>query len=127
MKKINLITLFLSMLALSACKKNGTGGENNIAAFPKHHGTEIPNATVFIKYGATELPGTSASDFDDSRIAVKEGSGAAHAHFDGLLKGNYYIYSVGYDSTVKETVSGGIAVKITTKSGSQDVEVPVTE
>jgi hypothetical protein len=127
MKSLKLAFIALALTAFASCKKNGTGGENTIAAFPKHHGVTIPNATVYIKYGATELPGVNASDFDDSKIAVKEGSGAAHAHFEGLLKGDYYIYSIGFDSTVNETVSGGIAVKITSKSGEQDVEVPVTE
>ena len=108
-------------------KKNGTGGENTIVAYPKHHGLIIPNATVFIKYGATELPGVNASDFDDSKVAVKEGSGNAHVHFEGLLKGDYYLYSVGFDSTINESVSGGIAVKITSKSGEQEVDVPVVE
>ncbi len=70
MKKINFIALILVVLAFSACKKNGTGGENTIAAYPKHHGLIIPNATVFIKYGATELPGLDASDFDDSKVAL---------------------------------------------------------
>lgn len=127
MKNINFVAFAIIVLAFTSCKKNGTGGDNTIAAFPKHHNVTIPNATVYIKYGATELPGTSASDFDDSKVAVKEGTSAAHAHFEGLLKGNYFIYAVGYDSTVKAPVSGGIAVKITTKSGEQDVEVPVTE
>jgi hypothetical protein len=127
MKKLNLIVFGLFTIAIVGCKKNGTGGDNTIAAFPKHHGVSIPNATVYIKYGATELPGLNASDFDDSKIAVKEGSGAAHAHFEGLLKGDYYIYSVGFDSTVNETVTGGVAVKITSKSGEKDVDIPVTE
>ena len=127
MKKVKLIAFGLIIFTVFACKKNGTGGDNTIAAFPKHHGVTIPNATVYIKYGATELPGVSASDFDDSKIAVKEVSGDAHAHFEGLLKGDYYIYSVGFDSTVNETVSGGVAVKITSKSGEKDVDVPVTE
>jgi len=127
MKKLTLIAFILTIISFSACKKNGTGGENTIAAFPKHHGTPIPNATVYIKYGATELPGVNASDFDDSKTAIKEGTSAAHAHFEGLLKGDYYIYSVGFDSTVNEIVSGGMAVKITTKSGEQEVDIPVTE
>lgn len=127
MNKVKFAAIALAVFGFVACKKNGTGGDNTIAAFPKHHGVTIPNATIFIKYGATELPGVSASDFDDSKVAVKEGSGDAHAHFEGLLKGDYYIYAVGFDSTVNETVSGGIAVKITKKSGEQDVDVPVTE
>ena len=127
MKKVKFAVIALAVFFFLSCKKNGTGGENTIAAFPKHHGVTIPNATVFIKYGATELPGVNASDFDDSKVAVKEGSGDAHAHFEGLLKGDYYIYAIGFDSTVNETVSGGIAVKISKKSGEQDVDVPLTE
>ena len=127
MNKVKFAAIALAVFGFVACKKNGTGGDNTIAAFPKHHGVTIPNATIFIKYGATELPGVSASDFDDSKVAIKEGSGDAHAHFEGLLKGDYYIYAVGFDSTVNETVSGGIAVKITKKSGEHDVDVPVTE
>ena len=127
MKKLNNIALILTFVTLVACKKNGTGGDNAIAAFPKHHGTSIPNATVYIKYGATELPGVNASDYDDAKIAVQEGTAAAHAHFEGLLKGDYYIYAVGYDSAVSEIVSGGIAVKVKTKTGEQDIDLPVTE
>lgn len=127
MKKINFLILTLAMLSFIACKKNGTGGENTIAAYPKHHGTLIPNATVYIKYGATELPGKNPSDFDDSKIAVRKSATDAHAHFDGLLKGDYYIYAVGFDSTINEAVSGGVGVKITTKSGEQIVDVPVVE
>lgn len=127
MKKLNAIILIVTLIPFLACKKNGTGGKNSIAAFPKHHGVSIPNATVYIKYGATDLPGMNASDFDDSKIAVKEGSAAAHAHFEELLKGDYYIYAVGFDSTINETVTGGVAVKITEKAVEKDVDVPVTE
>lgn len=127
MNKLPIVALLLLFITINACKKNGTGGDNSIAAFPKHHGVTIPNATVFIKYGATELPGLNASDYDDSKIAVKEGSGDAHAHFEGLLKGDYYIYAIGFDSTVNETVSGGVAVKLSSKSGEKDIDIPVTE
>jgi hypothetical protein len=127
MKKINFLILSFVMLSFMACKKNGTGGENTIAAYPKHHGVLIPNATVYIKYGATELPGKNPSDFDDSKIAVRKSATDAHAHFDGLLKGDYYLYAVGFDSTTSEVVSGGIGVKITSKSGEKLVDVPVVE
>ena len=127
MKKLIFLTLSLALGFFVSCKKNGTGGENMITASPKHHGVLIPNATVYIKYGATELPGKNPSDYDDSKIAIRKSATDAHAHFDGLLKGNYYIYAVGFDSTVNETVSGGIGVKITSKSGEQIVDVPVVE
>lgn len=115
------ITIFIS------CKKNGVGGDNSIAAFPKHHSKTIPNAVVYIKYGATEFPGDNVSMYDDSKVANKEGTIDAHAHFSGLLKGDYFIYAVGFDSAISQIVKGGIKVKITSKSGEQDVEIPVTE
>jgi hypothetical protein len=116
-----MITTFIS------CKKNGIGGDNSIAAFPKHHSKTIPNAMVYIKYGATEFPGDDVSKYDDSKVATREGTIDAHAHFSGLLKGDYFIYAVGYDSAINQTVKGGITVKITTKAGEQDIEIPVTE
>lgn len=126
MKKYILL-LFLASLGLVACKKDGTGGNNSITALPKHHNRSIPNSTVYIKYGAKEFPGENVADYDDSKIAKLEPGMDAHAHFDGLLKGDYYIYAIGYDSAVKEMVKGGIAVKIATKSGGKEVDVPMTE
>lgn len=127
LKKSTIVLCSCLIVMLAACKKNGTGGENTIAAFPKHHGLSIPNATVYIKYGATELPGVNAADFDDSKVALREGSAAPHVHFEGLLKGDYYIYAVGFDSTINEPVRGGLSVKITDKSGEKVVDIPVTE
>ncbi|MCC6252020.1 MAG: hypothetical protein IT238_06115 [Bacteroidia bacterium] len=132
MKKMNKLSIkllslsFILISTITSCKKDGVGGKNTIEAFPKHHGKSIPNAVVYIKYGATELPGTNASDYDDKEVATQDGN-LSKATFNNLLKGNYYLYSVGYDTTINEMVYGGIAVTITTKSGSQEVDVPVTE
>ena len=128
--KHTILSICLATLMLTtfiSCKKNGIGGDNTIAAFPKHHSKTISNAIVYIKYGATEFPGDDISVYDDSEVAEQEGTGDAHAHFTGLLKGDYFIYAVGYDSAISQTVKGGIKVKITTKAGEQDIEIPVTE
>jgi hypothetical protein len=117
---------FLVLLALSSCKKAGTGGDFTIAAFPQHHGKAINNGVVYIKYNADELPGQAPSDFDDSAPIVSHPGEAAHAHFKELKKGDYYIYHIGYDSTISQTVKGGIPIKLK-KEKEVDVLIPVTE
>jgi hypothetical protein len=44
-----------------------------------------------------------------------------------LKKGNYYIYGVGFDSTINQVVTGGLNVKITKKDEMAEVTLPVTE
>ncbi len=125
--KFKILFIIPCFLLFYSCKKNGTGGKNTVIAMPKHHGKTIPNATVYIKYGATELPGESSGDYDQSQIAVKTGSADAQAKFEGLLKGDYYFFSVGYDSSINAPVKGGGALKITSKSGTQELNLAVTE
>lgn len=120
----SILTITLMLLTISACKKEGTGGKATITGHVKHHETHIPEAVVFIKYGATELPGTSASDYDDQAVAS---SGDGHYEFEGLNKGDYYVFSTGYDSTISEIVLGGTPVKIKKKSETIEIDIPVTE
>ena len=117
----------LLILALTSCVKEGPGGQVTLVAFPKHHSKPIPNAMVYIKYGTNDFPGTTTSAYDDSGVAVIEGTLDPHYHFENLKKGKYYLYSVGYDSAIAQTVTGGIPVKINVKAGEVDVVVPVTE
>ncbi|MES2835916.1 MAG: hypothetical protein V4667_00205 [Bacteroidota bacterium] len=104
-----------------ACKKAGTGGNASISAFPEHHEDPIKNGVVYIKYNATDLPGTEPSDFDAQ--ANVEGD---HAHFHALKKGKYYLYHIGYDSAYKSIVTGGVAIVIKTES-EQIISIPVAE
>ena len=125
MKPINLllgITIILSTVC--ACKKEGKGGKATITGHVKHHEVHIPDAIVYIKYGATELPGTNASDYDDQAVAS---SGDGHYEFEELKKGDYYLYSTGYDSTISEIVLGGTPVKIKKKSEIVEIDIPVAE
>lgn len=123
MKKLSLL-LFIPLLMFAfACKKEGKGGKINLTANVSHHNLPIENASVYIKYGATEFPGSDLTVYDDFIASDKNGV----AVFKGLRKGNYFLYSVGFDKSINENVTGGIPVKIETKAGDIAVPLPVTE
>ena len=120
---VSLAALFaLVIVTASGCKKEGIGGDSTIAVLVKHHEQLIPHAKVYIKYGAKEFPGATLTNYDDSVTT----DAAAHAHIEELVKGDYYLYGIGYDSTISSEVSGGIAVKLS-KGTELEVDVPVTE
>lgn len=121
-KLILLITTII--ILLSSCTKNaGTGGNNTIVATVKHHGLVIPNATVYIKYNAIEFPGENTSVYDDYKTAGKDGK----VKFEGLKRGDYYFFGTGFDSTINQTVIGGVPIQLLQKSGEKLIDVPVTE
>lgn len=121
------VAIITLLFIFPSCKKAGTGGAFTIAAFPKHHTMPIKDAIIYIKYNAKDFPGDDVSVYDDSGVADTMPGEDPHVHFEGLKKGNYYLYSVGYDSTISQVVKGGIPVKINEKEGEIDVVVPVTE
>lgn len=124
MKKISfpISILFFCALTVVACKKEGPGGKSSVSGLVKHHTTPIPNAIVYIKYGAIEFPGADVNQYDASVPA----DGNSHYEFSGLEKGNYYLYGVGYDSIVMQTVVGGVGVRLK-KNQALSTDVPVTE
>jgi len=135
MKILNIIsTIALIGLTFTNCTKEeeeiviqetpGIGGTSIITGHVKHHDVHIPNATVYIKYGATELPGTDSSDFDDYTVAS---TGDGHYEFEELKKGNYYLYSTGYDSTISEIVKGGVPTRINSEPETVEIDIPVAE
>lgn len=126
MKNIIIATI-VGILTFSfvSCKKEGPGGESEIAIWVKHHDQLIPGATVYIKYGTDEFPGEDLTVYDDSEVCGTEGESEGHTHFHDLNRGDYYLYAVGYDSSISHTVKGGIPVKLS--SDEKEVEVPVTE
>lgn len=119
---ISLTVLTLTILLTFSCKKAGPGGNSGVSGAVKHHSQPIPNAVVYIKYGATEFPGTDVSKYDASAPA----DGSANYKFSGLEKGNYYLYGFGYDSTIQQNVSGGIGITLK-KNQTLSSDVPVTE
>ncbi len=127
MKKYPLVFFFIfSMGIFSSCKKEGTGGMATIAAFPKHHETPVKGATVYVKFGAKEFPGKNFSDYD---LAVKGATSEEHIHIENLKWGDYYLYAVGYDSTIFKEVRGGLAIKIkrSEREEEMDAQIHVTE
>lgn len=121
MKKIlALCGLFILILSYS-CKKNQLGGKATIEGNVMHHAKLIPNAIVYIKFGAKEFPGADVSAYDDKVAA--DGNG----HYSiTCYKGDYYLYGVGYDDQLKDDVYGGVPVHIRNNEKVQ-VDVAVTE
>jgi len=121
MKKI--FYLLFSISFLFSCSKEGPGGKATIHGLVKHYGAPIPGADVYIKYGAKESPGTNITYYDASVAADAN----AYYEFVDLKKGDYYLFSVGFDSTYAQVVIGGVPVKIKSKTETVEADVPVTE
>ena len=122
--KIILALTIGALLTVSSCKKNGLGGEATIVVFMKHHGNIIKNHvkypdTVFIKFSATELPGTTPDKFDTYFVGEE---GEDHIHCKGLRAGKYYMYGVGMDSTGPYRVKGGAAIKIAWSDRKKEID-----
>lgn len=109
-------------IALVSCHKEGTGGKSSVSGTVRHHAPAIPGCVVYIKYGATEFPGTDVSQYDAHTTA----DGSGHYGFTGLQKGNYYLYGVGYDAAGPYPVTGGIGIKLK-RNQALTTDVPVTE
>ncbi len=119
---IYVLSAIVLIVFISSCHKEGTGGKSAVNGLVKHHDKPIPNAIVYIKYGATEFPGTNITAYDDH---VTGDANSAYA-FKNLRKGNYYLYGVGWDSGIMQQVSGGLAIKLKYNK-SETTDVPVTE
>lgn len=121
--KITLISIsVISMLAFSACYKEGRGGKSIVNGYVSHHGHKVGNSTVYIKYDAVEFPGTDVSKYNASVTADANG----RYEFKDLRKGVYYLYGVGYDNAIQEIVSGGTGVKLKYNKAAT-TDIPVTE
>ncbi|MEM0996094.1 MAG: carboxypeptidase-like regulatory domain-containing protein [Bacteroidota bacterium] len=110
------------VIGLTGCQDEGFGGTRTLTGVVNHHGLPIPDALVGIKFDATELPGTAIEIFD---AQVTSDANGVYT-FEDLHKGDYYLYSIGYDSAISEAVLGGLYVKV---SGGQTTtqDLPVTE
>lgn len=124
MESLKTLSAALLILLFGACKKEGLGGQASVTGSVQHHGRAIPNATVYIKYGVSELPGTDPAVYDNSKTAT---SGDAKFEFAELKKGDYFLYAIGYDSTCACVVEGGTGIKIKRKSEVIQTNLAVTE
>lgn len=121
--KIALISISVfSLFAFSSCYKEGNGGKSSVNGYVSHHSHRVAGATVYIKYGVVEFPGNDVSKYDASVTADAN----AHYEFKDLRKGEYYLYGIGYDNSIMETVAGGIGTKLKYNKATT-TDVPVTE
>lgn len=119
MKTIKVI-LVLAVMAFVSCKKEGLGGKASVKGYVKHHSVLIPNATVYIKYGTKDSPGSDVSAYDSNVSADANG----YYEIKDLQKGDYYLYGVGYDPNISENVYGGLPIKLRRKESiNSDIAV----
>lgn len=90
---------------LYSCCKAGTGGRASIVCkvINANTGARTNNATVYIYYGSSKPPAT-LDKFDAHQNTPVKGNTVT---FTGMKCGTYYLYAVGYDSTVSLPLKGG--------------------
>jgi hypothetical protein len=100
----------------------GKNGQTKLQVVPRHHGKQIEQCKIYIKYNTLDKPG---SYDDSSRVIMTDGTPIAT--FDHLRMGNYYIYGAGFDPTIAETVTGGAPVVINETGTTITYNLPVSE
>jgi hypothetical protein len=91
---------------------------------PEHHGEAIPGATAYIEFNTQSNAG-AISNYD---LTVHGDASEDHIHVNDLYCGEYFIYCIGYDSSISMPVFGGIPFEIkANQTGNIEVHVPVTE
>ena len=116
----------VSVLFLSNCKKNNTGGTATVILTPKHHDDVIFGTTVYVKFNATELPTNPTSDYD---LKIMVDSMQSVVTISDLRYGDYYFYGEGYDPAIKLPVKGGIGLSIKWSDRKEEIrsDLPITE
>ncbi|MBK7965484.1 MAG: hypothetical protein IPK10_09470 [Bacteroidetes bacterium] len=92
-----------------------------------HHSRPIPGCRVFIKYSASEFPGTDTTKYD---YAVTAENTSAYASIDSLNCGSYYVYAIGIDSLLDPTdwvCVGGLPFNNSMVAGVDSINVYITE
>lgn len=120
-----------ALLLFSGCAKEGLDGDATLVVKPAHHGTPIVSTaaykdSVFIKFGATEIPADPTRDYD----AVIVGAvGEDFIRVEHLKWGYYTVYCTGWDTSINQRVTGGVKAQIERKERKLEMvlDVPVTE
>lgn len=122
------LIFFISVLFLSSCCKEGTGGKSTLIVYPQHHSKSIPNTvsypdTIFIKFNAKEYPGGRAKDYDTYFIGTP---GDEFVKCTGLKCGDYYLFGAGNDpASIPPRVTGGMHVQIKWSNRKKETEIKV--
>lgn len=107
-----------------SCAYAGTGGNVTIVAYPKHHGANTRPYHAYVKFNTQDFPGASPSNYD---LDILADTTENHIEIENLKPGKYYIYMTAYDTSIANTVIGGIPYIFTQTAGEIDLTVPVTE
>jgi hypothetical protein len=106
MKKFLPCIIFLAFCF--SCKKNQLGGKSKVSGKVTHHERIVPNATVYIKFNATEFPGADSSRYDAKVMADSHGEYSFRCY-----KGDYYLFGTGIDLQSSPLyVHGGVPVHV---------------
>lgn len=116
------LTFYTSTLFFTSCKKNDTGGDASLIIHTAHHNSDVKGATVYVKFDARELPPDITSNYD---LKVTAGPDEDSLHIMDLRYGNYFLYAVGYDSTISQSVIGGVSVEISWKERDEEIEIHI--
>ena len=126
MKTTGLCLLFSGLIIfLLSCEKDnaGPGGTAIVHGNISHDSRSIPFASVYIKYGTIDFPGTDTSLYDNKIAANLSG----FYEFIELQNGKYYIYVEGYDQQISEEVNGGIGLRIEQEGQEMEADILVEE
>ena len=99
----------LALILFASCGDKMAVVPATLKITPKHHGQNISDCTVYIKYDTKDKPAA----YDDSMKCVMT-RGVPVATFRNLRTGNYYIYGRGFDPSIGENVEGGVSLPIHT-------------
>lgn len=126
MRKNRFLIFGVLLLISTSCRRNGVGGDADLSLEVVHHNAVITNATAYISFDAIEMPSNPESDFD---LKVQGNADNNIIKVAGLRAGQYYIYVVGYDGGISQTVKGGVPLEIKWKERKSEmsITVPVTE
>src|SRR5689334_2127419 len=110
-KYIILISALAFIFFSTSCRKDGTpvckagqGGNATMLVFPQHHGRPINGCTAYIAYGTLASPGGLSA----YNLTVVGEANEEHIHVEDMNCGDYFIFCQGFDSTISQTVRGGI-------------------
>ncbi len=128
-----LLTSAALLSGISSCKKSddnaavcqaGDGGNTQVVVFATRGGDTILNTagndTVYVKYGASQSPGTDPAQYDK---AFSGEAGENHIHLTRLKCGNYFLYRVSHDTLTQQRYTGGTAISFTKTSGEIDTVI----
>lgn len=107
-----------------SCQYAGVDGSVTLVTAPLHHGHITRPYFAFVKFNTENSPGTDSADYD---LVILADTSQDHILIENLKPGKYFIYEIAYDTSISDTVKGGIPISFKQTSGEIGVDVAVTE